>query len=111
MANNFRLRNQLGQFIALENPDTASSYTVNSYISDIVFEDHDHKIDPINNFEELNLNTFQPESKIISTASLSKCMYKFESIATCTPKNYFKLAIVDVGSTCLRTVGNCVCLI
>ena len=53
----------------------------------------------------------QPESKIISTASLSKYMCEFESIATCAPKNYFMLAIVDVGSTCLCTVGNYVCLI
>ena len=56
MANNFRLRNQLGQFIAAEDSDTATSYTVQTEISDITFEDHDHEQDPIENLDEPNLN-------------------------------------------------------
>ena len=56
MANNFRLRNQLGQFIAAEDSDTATSYTVQTEISEITFEDYDHEQDPIENLEELNLN-------------------------------------------------------
>ena len=61
MAYNFRLRNNLGQFIALENSDTASSQSLNQSISDSSVEDHDQEIqiDLLGNFEELNLNAAQ----------------------------------------------------
>ena len=51
------------------------------------------------------------ESKIISTASLSKCMCEFESLAMCAPRNIFRVATIDVSSICLRTLGSYVCLI
>ena len=56
MAYNFRLRNNLGQFIALEDSDTDSSTSINSSISNSSVEDQDHERDPINNFENLNLH-------------------------------------------------------
>ena len=51
MANNFRLRNQLEQFIAPQDSNAAPSHAVQSYISEILFEDYDHEQDLIENFE------------------------------------------------------------
>ena len=59
MAYNFRLRNNLGQFIAPEDSDTNSSQSLNQSISDSSIEDHDQEIDPIEKFKELNLNAVQ----------------------------------------------------
>ena len=56
MAYNFRLRNNLGQFIALEDFDTDSSTSINSSISNSSVEDQDNERDPINDFENLNLH-------------------------------------------------------
>ena len=76
MANKFRLRNQLGQFIALEDSDTASSYTIDSNISDISFEDHDHELDLIDNFEELHLNAVQLNVPLPVTMAFNLNPYK-----------------------------------
>ena len=65
MANNFRRRNNLGQFIALEDLSTSSSSSETSSSFNESFEDIEDEIDPIENFEDLDLNRieiqFQPD--------------------------------------------------
>ena len=65
MANNFRRRNNLGQFIALEDSSTSSSFSETSSSFNKSFEDIEDEIDPIENFEDLDLNRieiqFQPD--------------------------------------------------
>ena len=55
MANNFRLRNNLGQFIALDDSLSTSRSSVNSSINESL-GDLDNEIDPIENFDDLDLN-------------------------------------------------------
>ena len=56
MAYNFRHRNNLGQFIAIEDSDTNSSTSINSAISNSSVADQDNEQDPINDFKNLNLH-------------------------------------------------------
>ena len=59
MTNNFRYRNNLGQFIALEDSYTSSSSSEISSSFNKSFEDSKDKIDPFENFGNLDLNQFE----------------------------------------------------
>ena len=56
MANNFCLRNNLGQFIDLEDSTTSSSSSETSSLFNDPIEEIDNEIGPIDNLEDLDLN-------------------------------------------------------
>ena len=68
MANNFRRRNNLGQFIVLEDSSTSSSSSKTSSSFNNLFKDIENEIDPIEKFEDLDLNRieiqFQPDVQL-----------------------------------------------
>ena len=52
-----------------------------------------------------------PESKIVSTGSLLKYTCVLVNVSTCAPKHDSMLDTIFLGSMCLCTIGNGVCLI
>ena len=70
MANNYRHRNNLGQFIALDDSSSSSS-SEESLNLDNLQEEYEINLDPINNFENLIIDNKQLQAQLIQPPIMS----------------------------------------